>query len=110
MKLDTKRAAEYEFEKAARAKAQEELAAWKNQKEIRFNAKKDKNRSEQQVFVETVESEAENLKVWDRVGKLVDANDSGDRKGSDTTRMRKLFIHLKNEPLEVTRAAAIGAN
>jgi hypothetical protein len=37
---------------------------------------------------------------------MIDATESADRKGSDTGRMRKLFIHLKNEPLEVTRAAA----
>ena len=109
VKIDAKRAAEFEHEKAVRAKALEEMATWKNQREIKLNAKKETNRNEQQVFVETLESEAQNLKVWDRVGKLIDANESGDRKGSDVSRMRKLFIQLKNEPLEMTRLAA-GAN
>lgn len=74
-----------------------------------MTAKKDKNRSEQQNFVETRDSEAQNLKVWDRVGKLIDVTET-ERKGSDTGRMKKLFIHLKNEPLEATRAAAAEAS
>lgn len=106
-RIEAKRAAEFEFEKEARAKAQEELGSWKQQKEIRLQAKKEKNRNEQAVVVETTNSEALNLKVWDRVGKLVDANET-ERKGSDTDRMRKLFIQLKNEPLETTRAASAG--
>jgi hypothetical protein len=110
-KLDAKRASEFEHEKNARQKAGDELTNWKQQREIRLNAKKDKNRSEEQVVIETLESEVENLKVWDRVGKLIDSTEvvPGELKGSDTTRMRKLFIQLKNEPLEVTRGAAITA-
>lgn len=47
VRIEAKRAAEYEFEKAARAKAQAELAAWKQQKEISLAARKETNRSEQ---------------------------------------------------------------
>jgi len=54
--------------------------------------------------VESLGSEVDLVKTWDRVSKLIDVNE--DQKGSDVTRMRKLFIHLKNEPLEVTRGAA----
>jgi hypothetical protein len=104
--IEGKRAAESEHEKAVRAKAQEEMASWKNQKGIRLTAKKDKNRNEQGILVETLASEAQMLKVWDRVGKLIDASENLERKGSDVSRMRKLFIQLKNEPLEVSRAAA----
>jgi hypothetical protein len=51
------------------------------------------------------------LQVWERVTKLIDSNESAssEAKGSDTGRMRKLFIQLKNEPLEATRGAAITA-
>jgi hypothetical protein len=60
------------------------------------------------VLLETLESEVEMLKTWDRVAKLIDASvESADHKGSDVARMRKLFIQLKNEPLEVTRGAAL---
>lgn len=105
--LEEKRAAEFEAEKEARATAEKELAEWNTQREIRLQAKKDSNRSEEQVTVEAVTSEVDAIKTWDRVAKLIDAGETTDAKGSDTSRMRKLFIQLKNEPLETTRAAAL---
>lgn len=110
-KLDAKRAAESEHEKSTRNKANEEISNWRQQREIRLNAKKEKNRSEEQVLLETLESEVEVLKVWERVTKLIDSSESvpGELKGSDTSCMRKLFIQLKNEPLEVTRGTALTA-
>mmetsp|Transcript_31271 Transcript_31271/g.34160 ORF Transcript_31271/g.34160 Transcript_31271/m.34160 type:complete len:169 (+) Transcript_31271:81-587(+) len=110
-KLDAKREAEYDHEKATRQKAADDLSNWKQQREIRLTAKKDSNRSEEQVLLETLESETEVLKVWERVMKLIDSNEvvASELKGSDTTRMRKLFIQLKNEPLEVTRGTAVAA-
>mmetsp|Transcript_42809 Transcript_42809/g.87496 ORF Transcript_42809/g.87496 Transcript_42809/m.87496 type:complete len:165 (+) Transcript_42809:75-569(+) len=105
-KLAEKREAEFEMQKAARANAEEERAAWNTQRDIRLKAKKDSNRSEEQVLQEALESEVENSKTWERVSKLIDAGESADGKGSDTSRMRKLFIQLKSEPLDVTRAAA----
>lgn len=109
--MEAKRAAEFEHEKNARTKAREELANWTTQREIRLAAKKDSNRTEEHATVEALNSEAELLKNWDRVSKLIDAGETVDSsKGSDTSRMRKLFIQLKNEPLETTRAAALGTN
>lgn len=105
-KLDAKREAEFEKEKKVRAESEEAKANWNTQRDIRLKAKKDSNRSEEQVLQEQLESEAENLKTWERVSKLIDAAEGVDTKGSDTGRMRKLFIQLKNEPLEVTRGAA----
>lgn len=106
-KLDAKREQEFQHDKAAREKAQEELALWKQQREIRLNAKKDSNRTEQAVTIETLNSESGNLKPWDRLPKLIDSNDAAPSEGTkDTSRMRKLFIHLKNESLEETRAAS----
>ena len=103
-KLDKKRETEFENEKSVRAAAEEDKAKWTQQREIKLKAKKDSNRSEEQVTQEQLVSESENLKTWERVSKLIDAGE-GDSKGSDTARMRKLFIQLKNEPLEVTRGA-----
>jgi len=105
-KLDAKREAEFEKEKKVRAESEEAKSNWNTQRDIRLKAKKDSNRSEEQVLQEQLESEAENLKTWERVSKLIDAAEGVDTKGSDTGRMRKLFIQLKNEPLEVTRGAA----
>ena len=108
VKLDKKREAEFEKEKSVRAASEEEKSNWNAQRDIRLKAKKDSNRSEEAVVQEQLASESENLKTWERVSKLIDAGEVADNKGSDTSRMRKLFIQLKNEPLEVTRAAAEG--
>ena len=58
-------------------------------------------------MVESLESEADMTNSWERVTKLIDANsDAADATKADVTRMRKLFIQLKNEPLETTRLAS----
>jgi hypothetical protein len=109
-KLEAKRSAEYEEEKGVISVAQEERDSWATQRDIRLKAKKESNRNEEKAKVEQLTSEADNLKTWERVSKLIDAGETVEGKGSDTSRMRKLFIQLKNEPLEVSRAAALEAN
>lgn len=104
LKLEQKRAEEYDAEKAVLAKAGEAKKDWEQQRDIRLKAKKESNRSEEQVLQEQLESDVE-TQPWERVTKLIDAGE-GDTKGSDVSRMRKLFIQLKNEPLETTRAAS----
>lgn len=107
-KLDQKKAAETAAENEGKAKAAEELANWTTQREVRLNAKKDKNRSEEQVLLETLESEIDGGSTWDRVIKLIDASaEAGEAGKVDVTRMKKLFIQLKNEPLEQTRGETI---
>mmetsp|Transcript_890 Transcript_890/g.1513 ORF Transcript_890/g.1513 Transcript_890/m.1513 type:complete len:144 (-) Transcript_890:209-640(-) len=102
-KLEKKREEEFENEKASRATAEEERTTWDQQRDIRLKAKKESNRSEEQVMQEQLVSESENLKTWERVGKLIEAGEQPEGKGSDTSRMRSLFIQLKNEPLDTTR-------
>jgi len=71
-----------------------------------MKAKKDNNRESESVVLDTVKNETEaGLSSWDRVTKLVDisgevAADSGK---ADTGRMKKVFIQIKNEPLEASR-------
>ena len=81
------------------------MSNWTAQRNVRLSAKKEKNRSEEQVLLESLESEVEGGNAWDRVTKLIDisADATTDSKKSDVSRMRKLFIQLKNEPLESTR-------
>lgn len=105
-KLEAKRAEEYEAEKVTKAKAADELANWNKQREIRLSSKKDSNRQEEQVLLETLESEVDAPNTWDRVTKLIDTNqpEAPTEKGAestkvDTGRMKKLFIQLKNEPI-----------
>ncbi|KAJ1414044.1 hypothetical protein B484DRAFT_167285 [Ochromonadaceae sp. CCMP2298] len=100
-KLEAKRATEFDAEKGVRAAADQAKKDWEQQRDIRLKAKKS-NRSEEQVLQEALESEVDSFKTWERVTKLIDAGE-GETKGSDVTRMRKLFIQLKNEPLETTR-------
>ena len=109
--MDIKRSHESDHEKSTKAQALEDLANWTQQRSIRLKAKKEKNRSEEQVLLETLESEADGTNTWERVTKLIDANtgDSAETDKADTGRMRKLFIQLKSEPLEKTRAHAVKA-
>jgi hypothetical protein len=92
--LEQKRAEEYENEKLVRTQATDEYTGWNTQRDIRLNAKKETNRSEEQVLLESVESEVEILQTWDRVAKLIDLKEKEAEK-SDTSRMHKLFIQLK---------------
>jgi len=99
--IDERRAKEVDVEKSYRVKAGEELSQWGLQRTTRLNAKKEKNRSEEQVLLESLESEVEGSNTWERVTKMVDlATESTDAKKSDNTRMKKLFIQLKNEPVK----------
>lgn len=92
------------------SKAGDDMSNWVSQREIRLTAKKESNRSAEQVLLETIESEVDVNNIWERVTKMIDAGaDTPDPVKADTTRMRKLFIQLKNEPLESTRAAGIKA-
>lgn len=110
-KLEEKKRKEEAAEEAAKAAAAEELANYLAQRETRMNAKKEINRSEEQVLLEQLESDLDGGNVWDRCTKLIEAgNDVPDNsEKADVSRMRKLFIQLKNEPLETTRGAAVEA-
>lgn len=76
-----------------------------------MNAKKEVNRTEEQVLLEQQESDLDAGNVWDRVTKLIEASvdQPDDSNKADVSRMRKLFIQLKNEPLESTRGALVEA-
>ena len=90
-----------------KASAASDLANWNQQREIRMKAKKDNNRESESVVLDTIKNETESgLNSWDRVTKLVDisAEVSADSGKADTGRMKKLFIQIKNEPLELSRA------
>ena len=110
IKLQQKREAELEADRILKAKAAEDMANWHAQREVRLNAKKEKNRSEEQVLLETIESDADGANVWERVTKLIDQTAEVEAGKADVVRMRKLFIQLKNEPLDKTRGAARAEN
>mmetsp|Transcript_15697 Transcript_15697/g.16442 ORF Transcript_15697/g.16442 Transcript_15697/m.16442 type:complete len:155 (+) Transcript_15697:25-489(+) len=110
-KLELKRQLEEKAEEESKASAAQDLSNWQSQREVRLNAKKEVNRTEEQVLLEQHESDLDAGNVWDRVTKLIEASVDApdDPNKSDVSRMRKLFIQLKNEPLEVTRGALVEA-
>ena len=84
-----------------RAAAAEDMAKWTQQREIRLKAKKEANRSAEQVLLETLESEADPVgNTWERILKLIPSDtDAQDAKKSDTKKMKSLIIQLKADPL-----------
>lgn len=106
-KLEQKRQEEAAHDQNARNQGVSDLSNWNAQRSVRLAAKKDKNRSEEQVLLESIEYELESGNTWERVTKMIDneptPSSSADSAVSDTGRMRKLFIQLKNEPLDSTR-------
>jgi hypothetical protein len=107
--LEAKRAEEQAQDAAAKEHAAKEIADWHAQRQAKLNSNKEKNRSEEQVMLEKVEYELESGNSWERVTKLIDNDAEAESDKSDTLRMRKLFIQLKNEPLETSRGATATA-
>jgi hypothetical protein len=89
---------------ANRATAQADLEAFNAEKNTAREANQSKNRNEEQVLLEQLEADLDSDNPWERVVNLVDieARDNDDK--SDVSRMRQIFIQLKTEPLEESRA------
>jgi hypothetical protein len=79
------------------SEAATELDNWKKQRDIRM--KKDTNRTEEKRQVDQREAAANpQNNPWERVISLVDPHvDGSASKDTDTSRMHKLFIQLKNQ-------------
>jgi hypothetical protein len=100
--LSKKADEEMEMKSKMLAEAKVELENWNKQQEIRVTTKKETNRTEEKRQVEQTEAAADPSKnPWERVISLVDPNvDGSASKDTDTSRMHKLFIQLKNEPIK----------
>jgi uncharacterized protein (UPF0548 family) len=96
-KLEEKKAAEVTAEATVKEKAAEELANWHKQRETKLTAKKETNRSEEAVVVEGLAADIEGAAPWERVMKLIDTNTEASDAKADVSRMKKLFIQLKND-------------
>jgi hypothetical protein len=86
-------AAKSKMEAAAKL-ALEEFQA---KRETMHEARLAKNREDEQAKLEDIEADMENDNSWQRVNKMVDMTQDGPSNGDDTTRMRDVFITLKNE-------------
>jgi len=99
-KLKAKAAAEVEVANTMKTTADKDLTEWNKQRTIKLEARKTSNREAQTVFVETIENELASANDWERVTKLIDITQEGDSDKADVSRMRSLFVQLKNEPIK----------
>lgn len=97
LKLEEKKAKEVTEEEAIKSKATEDMANWHKQRDTKLTAKKETNRTEEAVVMEGLASDIEGAAPWDRVMKLIDANTDASDAKADVSRMKKLFIQLKND-------------
>ena len=99
--LEAKRAAELDEESKVKNTAASDLHNWNSQRDVRLASKKDSNRTAEQVFLETIESDIDGVNTWDRVTKLIEASQDAVATDErvDISRMRKLFIQLKNQAI-----------
>lgn len=99
--LEERRLREEKVAEETKVQAAADMQQWNAQHETKLSAKREKNRSEEETFKSSQETDTEGSLVWDRVTKLVDLNtDSVESKTADKGRMKKLLIQLKNEPLK----------
>jgi hypothetical protein len=88
------------MERTVRAAAAEDMAKWTQQREIRLKAKKEANRGEEQLFLETIRSDPTG-NMWEQVTKMIPSDSDADvKKSSNTGKMRSLFIQLKSDPVK----------
>lgn len=88
------------MERAVRAAAAEDMAKWTQQREIRLKAKKEANRTEEQVFLESLRADPTG-NVWEQVVKLIPGDSDADvKKSTNTGKMKSLFIQLKSDPVK----------
>jgi hypothetical protein len=102
--LMAKNAEQEQTASANREQAAKDLEQFNAEKDTAREANQSKNRNEEQVLLEQLEADLDSDNPWERVVNLVDieARDNDDK--SDVSRMRQLFIQLKTEPLEESRA------
>ena len=56
------------------------------------------NREKEQVLMEQLAAEVESENPWERIVSLVDLQAATSDENMDTSRMRQVFIQLKNSP------------
>lgn len=97
-KLEMRRGAEVSAKAACIAAAAAALATFSTERMALRDATMSKNRSEEQVKLESLEADLESVNPWERVVKLVDLQQE---EGINVERIRTLLIQLKNEKEKV---------
>jgi hypothetical protein len=85
--------------------AEDAKDAFRREREVLQSRRMEKNRMEEQVLLEQLEEASDNDNVWERVIALVDMQQ--EHESIDTSRMRKIFIDMKNDFAAVSKAQPV---
>ena len=80
------------------AEAKAALEAFEEEREVKMRASMQTSREKEQVLMEQLAAEGEGENPWERIVSLVDLQASTSDENMDTSRMRQVFIQLKNNP------------
>jgi hypothetical protein len=78
--------------------AKSALEQFETERETRVRAAMQTNREKEQVLMEQLAAEVESENPWERIVSLVDLQASASDENFDLSRMRQVFIQLKNSP------------
>lgn len=80
------------------AEAKAALENFETEREVKVRAAMQTNREKEQVLMEQLAAEGESENPWERIVSLVDLQASTSDENFDVSRMRQVFIQLKNNP------------
>lgn len=81
------------------SQAKEALEKFEADRQEKIRDTMQKNREKEQVMMEEFASEIESENPWERIVSLVDLQTGMSDENFDVSRMRQVFIQLKNSPL-----------
>ncbi|KAG5176117.1 clathrin light chain-domain-containing protein [Tribonema minus] len=97
-KAQAEEAAKQQALQAARGDHDKFFAERELKKETRMNS----NRTQEQVFLEQLESDLESENPWERIVSLVDTQAEPSGPFKDTSRIKTMIIQLKNDPIHAS--------
>ena len=78
------------------AEAKSQLAQLETERQTQFQGRMQANREKEQVKMEQIVADNESPNPWERVVSLVDLQADAVAAAGDTSRMRQVFIQMKN--------------
>ncbi|KAJ1448860.1 hypothetical protein M885DRAFT_537636 [Pelagophyceae sp. CCMP2097] len=82
-------------------KAKEALEKFAEDRQQKIHDNMQKNREEEQLLMEQLATDIESENPWERIVSLVDLQAGMSDENLDVSRMRQVFIQLKNSPPKV---------
>ncbi|KAJ8611932.1 hypothetical protein CTAYLR_004355 [Chrysophaeum taylorii] len=80
------------------ARAKEALESFESERQRKIQDTMQKNREKEQLLMEQFATEIESENPWERIVSLVDLQTGMSDENFDVSRMRQVFIQLKNSP------------